>query len=126
MSITFHWRAALLLAAGLLGGCGPSYTYRYSPPPSQHGMQCLSACSQQRNYCGQLARMQDNANQALYQSEMRSYQYCQQGKSKKDARRSCYYPSYPYSAGLSSDCGREYDQCYQGCGGTIHRILNKD
>ncbi|MDD0974117.1 hypothetical protein [Pseudomonas fontis] len=120
------WRIALLLAVALLSGCGPSYTYRYSPPPSAHGLNCIASCSQQRSHCGQLVRMQESSDRALYQANLNAYQFCQAGKSKKEARRSCYYPSYPYGGGSSFSCERDYDQCYQGCGGTIQRILNKD
>lgn len=126
MSNSLKWRAALLLAVGLLGGCGPSYTYRYSPPPSMAGMNCINACSMERNHCKQMARLQENSDHALYQANYRSYQLCQAGKSKKEARKSCYYPSYPFNSGSSYSCGSDYDSCYQACGGTIHRILNKD
>ncbi|NIF17302.1 hypothetical protein [Pantoea sp. Cy-639] len=118
---------AVVVLAGLsLTGCGPSYSYRYSPPPSAHGMNCINSCSVERNHCQQMNRLQENNQRAVYQAEMRAYQYCQNGKSKKEARRSCYYPSYPYSSGSSYSCGADYDTCYMACGGTIQRILNKD
>lgn len=83
MSNSLKWRVALLLAVALLGGCGPSYTYRYSPPPSVMGMNCINSCASERNHCKQMARLQENSEQALYQANLRSYQYCQAGKSKK-------------------------------------------
>ncbi|MFK8331377.1 hypothetical protein M2D63_015330 [Pseudomonas sp. BJa5] len=126
MSTSHTWRAALLLAAALLGGCGPSYSYRYAPPPSMMGMNCINSCATERNHCKQMARLQENSDQALYQANLRSYQHCQAGKSKKDARKSCYYPSYPYNSGSAYACGNDYDSCYQACGGTITRVLNKD
>ncbi|MFJ2549699.1 hypothetical protein ACIOVF_24995 [Pseudomonas sp. NPDC087612] len=126
MSNSLKWRAALVLAVGLLGGCGPSYTYRYSPPPSMAGMNCINSCSMERNHCKQMARLQENSDHALYQANYRNYQLCQAGKSKKEARKSCYYPSYPFNSGSSYSCGSDYDSCYQSCGGTIQRILNKD
>lgn len=118
--------AALVLAALLLGGCGPSYTYRYSPPPSAHGIHCIDSCQMERNHCKQMARLEENSQRALYQAELRSYQYCQDSKTKKDARHRCHYPSYPYSSGASYSCDRDYDSCYLACGGTIQRILNTD
>ncbi|MFK0087133.1 hypothetical protein ACIQUS_07540 [Pseudomonas sp. NPDC090755] len=126
MSTSHTWRTALLLAVALLGGCGPSYSYRYSPPPSMMGMNCINSCATERNHCKQMARLQENSDQALYQANLRSYQHCQAGKSKKDARNSCYYPSYPFNSGASYACGNDYDSCYQACGGTITRVLNKD
>lgn len=124
MSNSLKRRAALLLAVALLGGCGPRYTYRYSPPPSMMGMNCINSCASERNHCKQMARLQENSEQALYQANLRSYQHCQAGKSKNDARKSCYYPSYPFNSGYA--CASDYDSCYQACGGTIQRILNKD
>lgn len=126
MSTSHTWRTALLLALALLGGCGPSYSYRYSPPPSMMGMNCINSCATERNHCKQMARLQENSDKALYQANLRSYQHCQAGKSKKEARNSCYYPSYPYNSGSAYACGNDYDSCYQACGGTITRVLNKD
>ncbi|MHC6223509.1 hypothetical protein ACYU03_01755 [Pseudomonas sp. X10] len=118
--------ATWLLAGALLSGCGPSYTYRYSPPPSAHGMNCINSCSMQRNHCQQMSRLQENSDRALYQANLRAYQHCQAGKSKHDARHSCYYPSYPFNSGTSYSCERDYDSCYMACGGTIQRILDKN
>ncbi|MBC3455069.1 hypothetical protein [Pseudomonas mosselii] len=128
MALFHNSLAALVLAclALALAGCGPSYTYRYSPPPSAHGMNCINSCSTERNHCQQMARLQENSERALHQAEMRAYQYCKNGKSKKEARHSCYYPSYPAYTGSSYSCGNDYDSCYMACGGTIQRILNKD
>ena len=86
-----------VLASLLLGGCGPSYTYRYSPPPSPHGLACINNCAMQRNHCKQLARLEENSQRALYQAELRAYQYCKDSKPNKNTRHSCPYPSYPFS-----------------------------
>ncbi|MBK0057969.1 hypothetical protein IAE40_04940 [Pseudomonas sp. S44] len=117
---------AVLLATWLISGCGPSYTYRYSPPPSAHGMNCINNCSSERRHCQQLGRLEENSQRALYQAEMRAYQYCKTGKSKKEARHNCYQPSYPFGSSSSYSCGRDYDSCYMACGGTIQRIRNPD
>lgn len=126
MECTYKGLALLLMACLLLAGCGPSYTYRYSPPPSAHGVNCINSCATERRHCQQMAKMQERSDRALYRAEMSAYHHCQSGKSKKDARRSCFYPSYPFGSWDSLSCGTDYDACYTGCGGTIQRILNRD
>ena len=126
MDTPYQRFATLVLASLLLGGCGPSYTYRYSPPPSPHGLDCINSCAMQRNHCKQLARLEENSQRALYQAELRAYQYCKDSKPNKNTRHSCPYPSYPFFNNAGSECQPDYDSCYMACGGTIQRILNND
>lgn len=126
MDTPYQRFATLVLASLLLGGCGPTYTYRYSPPPSSHGLDCINSCAMQRNHCKQLARLEENSQRALYQAELRAYQYCKDSKPNKNTRHSCPYPSYPFASTAGYDCQRDYDSCYMACGGTIQRIQNND
>ena len=69
----------------------------------------------------------------LREAERRSYHYCSQGKSKKQARKECLAPGYSSSFGYNGfggsgnfNCGSDYDRCFTDiCGGTIRRIVEQ-
>jgi hypothetical protein len=90
-------------------------------------MSCAKDCLAERNQCRQVSRLQEQADEAFYQADLRNQRNCAKGRTKKNAREYCDEPSAPpLNFGQTNTCEGDFDQCYQICGGTIQRTLEKN
>lgn len=125
--------SGVALALALTSGCGPSVRYQYVMPPSEAGRTCVAQCRTQQSQCESLARLEWQNENRLREAERRSYHYCSQSKSKKQARKECLAPGYFSSFGYNGfggsgnfNCSSDYDRCFTDiCGGTIRRIVEQ-
>jgi predicted small lipoprotein YifL len=121
MRNSFKCCAALLLVASLLGGCGPIYIHKYTPPAKLTDVNCLNTCTREVNSCTYLRLQQHKHDEVIYESEVQSYERCQVGRSDKEVYKDCKSPQYPQNSEKYT-CELDYDSCYQACGGTIERV----
>lgn len=125
MPNVLNWRAALLLAASLLGGCSPLYVNKYTPPAQLTDVNCLNTCTREANRCNHLRLQQHKNDQLMSDSDEESYKRCQVGRSDKEIYKHCKRPGSSYQGG-NYTCESDYDSCYLACGGTIERVRLQD
>ncbi|MEG0859359.1 MAG: hypothetical protein RSD81_15105 [Pseudomonas sp.] len=121
MRNSFKWRAALLLAFALLGGCGPIYVNEYTPPAKLKDVNCLNTCTMEVKRCNYLRSQQHKNNQIMYESDVESFERCEVGRNIKEISKHCKRPRYPQDNPKYA-CESSYDSCYLSCGGTIERV----
>lgn len=113
-----------------LVGCGPSYYYKYSAPTNDVGRSCVQHCAETRNQCRQVSDLKERNSRELAASNQRNYQSCAAGRSKKDIQKYCNsdsrgYGNYGFDNFSDSTCKEDFNQCFEICGGSIERILEK-
>lgn len=113
-----------------LVGCGPSYYYKYSAPESIEGKSCVQRCTETRNQCRQLSDLKERNSQELAAANQRNYQSCAAGRDKKDIKKYCSsdsggYGNYGFDIFSTPTCKEDFNQCFEICGGSIERILEK-
>lgn len=114
-----------------IAGCGPSYYYKYSPPATPEGASCIQQCKEARNQCRNLSTIEEKNSQVLSQANQLNYQACTAGRTKKDIKKYCNSSGYGFDNYSLNDfsqpsCEEDFDQCFEICGGSIERILQKD
>ena len=134
----------------LLTGC-TSTQYRYIPPPTEAGLNCVTQCQQHQNVC--MNNEQINASAAYRQCQElsameydrclqdarmdfyrcdkiaeRDYKHClkhdkavDQCRKKKCHKTHCYQ-NRCYKTADYSMCKSNFRECYQQCGGIVEVI----
>ena len=144
---------ALCVIILLLTGC-TSTQYRYIPPPTEAGLNCVAQCQQYQNVCTN--NEQINAMAAYQQCETISaveYDRCLRDadmdfhkcnkKAKHDYKRCLKHDKDPgkcrkkkcskphcyknrcYKTTNYSMCKSNFRECYEQCGGIVHIIETK-
>ena len=123
-----RYRAAMLVLALLVAGCGPIYetVYSYQPPRSPQGRQCVGQCQQINQYCRQNCQLRETSCQATARQDA-SYDYDRYVRERQRHRQeikkspSDFDHSYSCSSASSCEqtCGDDYRMCYTNCGGVV-------
>ncbi|AMO55002.1 hypothetical protein [Endozoicomonas montiporae] len=117
---------AALVFPALLAGCdmGPTIRYRYFPPTTDNGLLCVAICKNSRTQCREYA--QSHYEQCRMQEKMRRMQEenCRLRSKDKEAASGCFMGFHEFcSSPNTSACERDYDQCYQDCGGEVEAYV---
>lgn len=120
---------ALCVLAGL-AGCGPSYYYKYSPPRTTEERSCIQSCKDTRNQCRQAAELEQRNERELVLANQRNHQSCAVGRSKSDVKKYCNFhgggfDNYSFNQFSQTSCKEDFNQCFELCGGTIRKILER-
>ncbi len=121
----------IIITLLLLAGCGPSYYYKYSAPTTPEGASCIKQCKEARDHCRQLSAIEENNRHALNQANQQNYQACSIGRNKKDIKKYCTSSGYSFDNYASNNfsqpsCEQDFNQCFEMCGGSIERIMQKE
>ncbi len=124
------WKFIVPLVLASLTGCGPSYYYKYSPPKTTKGIGCVQSCKDTRNQCRQAAELERRSERELALVNQRNYQSCAVGRSKSDVKKYCDFNGggfdhYSSSQFSQTSCEDDFNQCFEICGGTIEKILER-
>jgi hypothetical protein len=97
-----------------LGGCGTAANKQYVVPENEDIQECVSSCRQTKLDCRARGLDQRKACTTEYEYQKRDYEYC-----VRSGNKACFVPaSCPMPD--SRPCTRQYDGCFQACGGEIH------
>nr|WP_320193390.1 hypothetical protein [uncultured Desulfobacter sp.] len=131
-----------------------STRYRYIPPPTEAGLNCVAQCQQYKNVCmnneqihamaayreceaisaveyDRCLRDADMDFHACNKKAKRDYKHCLKHNKdhskcrEKKCRKTHCYKSRCYETGNYSMCKNNFRECYQQCGGIIEIIETK-
>ena len=107
----FLWLPPLVI---FLSGCSIIKTrYEYIPPKTSEGSTCIQECERMKSQCkieeGLRADKEQNRIDIAYE-ECREWRLSRWSKAL--CRHETVYPDY-------SECNKNYDQCFEQCGGKI-------
>lgn len=110
----------IVLAGGLLA-CGPSYRteYTYTPPLDDRGRKCVADCNAERQDCraGADARAEKERSQCEIKSNT-SYYACLATAPDQKARDACVHEECRADPQYAA-CDGDFRTCFQVCGGTV-------
>lgn len=113
-----------LIAFTLLAGCGPRYTYNRIDPTTPEGPACVAACKAKQAQCFSDTRDSQDSQRALYEANLSGYRACMSNNASMPGggASSCIQPSNPTQPFAEAGCHKDYDRCYESCGGVIQKI----
>lgn len=110
------------LILGLVG-CGPMYRteYRYTPPASMEGRQCVVQCANIREVCRSGADTRAAQNQSSCQQNVfMQYTSCMTTARSDEERAKCSNSTtHCQFTPDTSRCDSDYNICFQTCGGQV-------